>query len=229
VKHCHSVKIKAEGASMATRFEPKLTILPEQQRRLWSELNSVPQTFRLCGGTAIALHLGHRSSVDFDFISTEKFDPDWLLSEVSFLRGSRVVQKAANTLTSLVDRGKPVQVSFFGAPSIQFVDQPLVSSDNGLCIASLLDLAGMKAAVVQKRAEAKDYMDLDAIIDRGQITLPMALTAARTIYGRAFNPELTLKSLCYFGDGDLNTLPRQIQDRLAAAVAATDLNQLPEA
>ena len=61
-------------------------------------------------------------------------------------------------------------------------------------IASLLDLAGMKAAVVQKRAEAKDYIDLDAIIQNdGDRFADGTCRRAMAMYGHAFNPELTLQ------------------------------------
>ena len=213
---------------MSTTFEPKLSILSEQQRRLWAELGDVPGSFVLCGGTAVALHLGHRTSVDFDFIASEEFDPDVLYVKTPFLKDSTALQKSANTLTCLVDRGGPVQISFFGASTIRLIEPPHVAPDNDLKIASLVDLAGMKAAVVQKRAEAKDYLDLDAIIVQGLVDLPGALAAGKAIYGRAFNPEITLKSLCYFSDGNLSTLPREVQDRLAAAVKSVDLDHLPE-
>jgi Nucleotidyl transferase AbiEii toxin, Type IV TA system len=213
---------------MTTEFAPKLSILPEQQRRLWPELSGVPGSFVLCGGTAIALQLGHRASLDFDFIASEGFDPDALCSEVPFLKNCKTIQKSPNTLTCLVERGGPVSVSFFGTPTVKLIDPPLVAPDNRLQIASLRDLAGMKAAVVQKRAEAKDYLDLDAIIHQGAIELPTALAAACELYGTSFNPELTLKSLCFFGDGNLDTLPRAVQDRLRAAARGTNLNRLPQ-
>jgi hypothetical protein len=65
---------------------------------------------------------------------------------------------------------------------------PLVSDDNGLKVASLLDLAGTKASVVQVR-EAKDYLDLDMLITKGEITLPMALTAAQGIIWCILQPK----------------------------------------
>ena len=89
---------------MAIEFEPNLSILPPEQRRLWSELGELPDSFVLCGGTAIALQLGHRASVDFDFISSEEFDPDQLYSATPFLMNSRPIQKAANTLKCVIDR-----------------------------------------------------------------------------------------------------------------------------
>ncbi len=212
---------------MAVEFEPNLSILPPEQLRLWNELGELPQTFVLCGGTAIALQLGHRSSIDFDFLSSVAFDPDELYTATMFLQGSEPIQKAPHTLTCLVDRGGSVHVSFFGLPGIRMTSPPLVAKDNRLQVAAMVDLAAMKAAVVQKRAQAKDYLDLDALIQLGGIDLPTALATAKVIYGTMFNPLLTLKSLSYFGDGDLPTLSRDTQKRLAAAAKQVDLNKLP--
>lgn len=94
-------------------------------------------------------------------------------------------------------------------------------------IASLFDLAGTKAAVVQMRAEARDYIDIDALITIGRIDLPTALACARAIYGTQFNPQITLKALTYFEDGSLPKLPRETKDRLARAASAVDLDGLP--
>ena len=91
-------------------------------------------------------------------------------------------------------------------------------------MASLLDIAGTKAAVVQRRAEVKDYLDLDALLRHG-IDLPMALAAGTVVYGRRFNPLITLKALNYFDD--VPVLPADVQARLSAAVAAVDVTKLP--
>jgi len=186
----------------------------------------IPHGFVLCGGTAIALHLGHRQSVDFDFFGSHAFDPVQLYSSVPLLNGSTVLQQAASTLTCRVERGGSVIVSFFGMPGLRRVAAPLIAEDNRLRVASLLDLAGMKAAVVQQRAEAKDYIDVHALLAAG-IGLPMALAAAMIIYGERFNPQLTLKALSFFGDGDLPSLPIAVQERIIAAVKRTNLDQLP--
>jgi hypothetical protein len=106
------------------------------------------------------------------------------------------------------------------------VAAPLIAHDNNVRIASLLDLAGMKAAVVQQRAEAKDYVDLHALLEAG-IGLPAALAAADVIYGERFNPQLTLKALSFFGDGDLPSLPTSVQELLVAAVRSVNLDRLP--
>ena len=94
-------------------------------------------------------------------------------------------------------------------------------------MASLLDLAGTKANVVQLRAEAKDYRDIDAILRDGRIDLVTALAAAQAIYGKQFNPQITLKALSHFADGDLPRLARTTKDRLARAARDVDLDELP--
>lgn len=212
---------------MTQSFSPRLNILPPPQRRLWLELAEVPPEFVLYGGTAIALYLGHRPSVDFDFFGNRDFDPDQLISAIPFLADGQVIQKARNTLTSLVDRRGPVQVSFFGVPGLPRLFDPVRVSDNGILIASLIDLAGTKVSVVQKRAEAKDYIDIDALITVGAVDLPTALAAGKAIYGRLFNPQITLKALSYFEDGDLKRIPDAMKDRLVRAARAVDLDRLP--
>src|SRR5271165_2753640 len=102
-----------------------------------------------------------------------------------------------------------------------------VPPDNGLQVASLLDLAGTKASVVQVRAEAKDYIDIDALLTDGRIDLATALAAARAIYGTPFNPQNTLKALSYFEDGNLRRLPQPVRGRLARAAREVDLDRLP--
>lgn len=112
-------------------------------------------------------------------------------------------------------------------PRLPRIQPPLVAPDNGLQIASLLDLVGTKASVVQMRAEAKDYIDIDAMLTDGRIDLPAALASARAIYGAQFNPQITLKALSYFEDGNVKTLPDAMKRRLARAAAAVDLDRLP--
>lgn len=203
-----------------------LDILPAAQRRLWDELEQVPEPFTLYGGTAIALHLGHRDSVDFDFFGTEHFDPAELAASLPFLAGGETIQNQPNTLTMRIDRDGPVLVSFFGTPKIGMVKAPSICADNGLKLANILDLAGMKASVVQRRASWKDYVDIDALIMAG-IDLSHGLSAAKIIYGDVFNPQITVKVLSYYGEEDLLALPKDIKRRLQDAVLGVDLENLP--
>ena len=205
-------------------FTPNLTMLPPSQRQLWLELAATPEAFTLYGGTALALRLGHRVSVDFDFFSNAGVDPDELARTVPYLKDAERVHVAPNTLTCRVERSGPVLVSFFGALGLGQVAAHDEVQGMGLRVASLPDIAGTKAAVVQKRAEAKDYLDIDALLRQG-VDLPTALAAGTVVYGRSFNPLITLKALSYFDD--MPTLPAEVRARLAAAVAAVDVTRLP--
>jgi hypothetical protein len=196
-----------------TRFQPRLDILPEPQKRLWPELREVPRNFVLYGGTAIALRLGHRTSADFDFFSSEPFVPEDLMRRIPCLAESKILQSESQTLSFAVQREGLVKVSFFGGLRIGRVRDPEETQDGVLQAASLLDLAGLKAAVIQKRAEAKDYLDILALLKSG-ITLPMALGAAQALYRDQFNPMVTLKALSYFSDGDLHALSHEQKSTL---------------
>ncbi len=205
-------------------FNPNLAILPAPQLRLWPELDGTPDTFTLYGGTALALRLGHRSSVDFDFFSNQPFDPDELAASIPYLKGAERVRVSRNTLTCRIERDGPVLVSFFGGLGLGQVSPRDQAQERALYVASLLDIAGTKVAVVQKRAEEKDYLDIDALLQHG-MDLPTALAAGRVVYGRSFNPMITLKALAFYDD--LPTLPADVRTRLSAAVDSVDPPSLP--
>ena len=157
---------------------PNLSMLPPPQLELWPELGATPESFTLYGGTALTLRLGHRSSVDFDFFSNAPVDPERLASKLPYLKDAERVQMAPNTLTCRVDRGGAVLVSFFGGLGLGQVAERDQVKGMALYVASLLDLAGTKMAVVQKRAEAKDYLDkLDRheVPDEGAAQCPIYL------------------------------------------------------
>jgi hypothetical protein len=205
-------------------FVPNLSILPPAQRSLWPELDGTPEHFTLYGGTAIALRLGHRTSVDFDLFSARSFDPDRLAQIIPYVSSSERVQVAANTLTCRVARGGPVLVSFFGGIAQGRAAERTRAKGSRVFVASLLDLAATKASVVQKRAEAKDYVDIDALIQHG-IDLPTILSAACAVFGSSFNPMITVKALGFFGD--VPNVPQSVRSRISDAVARVDVTKLP--
>jgi hypothetical protein len=205
-------------------FAPKLAALPPAQRVLWPELKQIPPGFVLYGGTALALRLQHRVSVDFDFFASAPIQPAELLASLPLLQGATVRQSSLNTLTVEVRRPEPVKLSFFGL-ALGRVRDPEATDDGVMRVASLLDVAACKMAVIQARAEAKDYLDIDALLANG-ISLRDALGAARAVYGGQFNPLVTLKALASFEDGDLPGLPDELKQRLKTA--ACDVREFTE-
>lgn len=199
-------------------IEPRLNRLPLAQRRLWDELSELPRHFVLYGGTALVLRLGGRESEDFDFFTSESIDAHELGRTLKFLHGAELLQAAPETATFLADRGGRVKVSFFGGLSFGRVGEPDVCRENGLQVASLLDLAAQKLKVIQVRPAGKDYRDIETMLRNG-VSLERALGAARALYPD-FAPLLSLKALTYFGDGDLPELPEETKDFLARSAAS---------
>ena len=207
-------------------LQPHFEILPPPQLALWPDLAQIPGHFVLYGGTALALLLGHRQSLDFYFFTAETVNPGELLQNLEILNGAKILQNTKQTLTVSVNRTGLVKLSFFGGLKLGRVGQFDRTTDGLVNVASLLDLAGTKAAVITQRAEAKDYLDLLAIVKTGGgIDLALAIAAAQAIYGEQYNPMMTVKSLNYFGDGDLHTLSKESKDQLQQ-IAAT-VRELP--
>jgi hypothetical protein len=202
-------------------MHPNLDVLPVPQRRLWPELEGLPGPFVLYGGTAIALHLGHRASVDFDFFSHAQIDPDALLRTVPFLQDCEVLQLQPNTLTVSVDRRGPIKVSLFGDITFGRVGQPERTDDNVIAVASLLDLLATKLKFILQRIEIKDYIDIEAILKSG-LALQRGLGAAVTLYGHAFPPMECVKALGYFEEGEARNVPEATRRFLLDTIGRWD-------
>jgi len=214
---------------MSDFFHAHMEILPPAQLHLWHELGpALALGFVLYGGTAIALRLGHRTSIDFDFFTENPLDREAINAAFPFMSKSTVLQDARNTLTVLVPYGDSehsyVKVSFFGALEFGRVGEPGVTQDRVLQVASLDDLMATKLKVVLQRAEAKDYQDIAAMLKAG-VDLANGLAAAREIFGPNFQPSESLKALVYFADGDLSRLTREEKSLLVHAVSA--VRELP--
>jgi hypothetical protein len=208
-------------------LKPNLGALPESQRLLWQRLGPTPKDFVLYGGTALALRLGHRESVDFDFFSSRSFQPLIFAQSVVYLRDQMVTQQDVNTLTCEVGTEKEaVKVSFFGGLSLRQIDMPDRAESNEIAVASLRDIFGMKCATVPQRSELKDYLDIHALVSKGNISLSEGIASASAIYGNSYSPVLTLQALSYFDDLS-DPLPAAIRADLTTAVRSVSLQALP--
>jgi len=213
-----------------SELSPRLEVFPQAQRLLWPNLQPAAALgFALYGGTAIALRLGHRTSVDFDLFCATPLDRSALFSTMPFLKAAHVLQDSPDALTFLVvprtGSSETVKVSFFGSITFGRVGAPQWTSDRVVQVASPEDLLGTKLKVILQRVESKDYIDTAAILESGT-SLALGLGAARALFGPSFQPSECIKALVYFEGGDLEVLSRQVKDRLIASV--TTVGDLPQ-
>jgi hypothetical protein len=210
---------------MPERFEPKKHILPKAQQEIWPQLSPAPRlAFVLYGGTAVALYLGHRSSVDFDFFRSAPLDKKELDARFAYMRKAKTIQESENTLVVVADMPSgPVKVSFFGGLAFGRVNEPRQTNDSTLLVASIEDLLATKLKAILDRAEARDYRDISAMVSAG-ISLERALGAFGKMYGK--DPGLPLRAMGYFKDGDLTSLPEA--DRNILRAARDRVSEIPE-
>lgn len=203
---------------MAAPLTWHLDILPADQRALWDhKLQAGFPGWVLYGDTALALRLGHRTSVDFDFFSAEPLVP-LEFRERHSLDGD-ILQADANTL-SVLHRG--VKLSFFGGLSLGVLHPPDML---GNCpVASLDDLGACKLAALVNRVELKDYLDITALLRHGS-DLSHLLACANAVYRGEFPVAACLKSLAWFDDPALAEL--SAKDRYLLEQASLAVDQIP--
>jgi hypothetical protein len=212
---------------MSGTFRPHREILPPAQRQIWPDLAALaPLGFVLYGGTAVALRLGHRQSVDFDFFNEQHLDLARLRERVSFLDDATVLHQDRQSWVGLVPVAEAgeVKLSIFGDIDFGRVGVPERTDDQILLVASLEDLMATKLKVLFERAQAKDYRDIAAMIRHGQ-SLSLGLASGQSLFGKSFQPSVCLKALCYFQGGDLAEL--QKSDRQTLVAAAAKVSALP--
>lgn len=165
--------------------------------------------FYLAGGTALALQIGHRVSVDFDFFSEEKL-PEDLLQRVkrAFTKTSLVVTYRSPEQLNVVLGN--VQTTFLCYP-YTVIDSPIVFKD--IRIATIREIAAMKAYSIGRRLSYKDYVDWYFMLKEQHIRLNDVLTFAQKKFGNDFNDRLFLGQLVSMED-----VPEQKIDFLRGAV-----------
>lgn len=169
-------------------------ILTEEQVELLPTVRIFMDNFGLVGGTAIAFHLGHRRSIDFDLFSLNEFSNRKIRNIVKKEGWNieRVFKDEDGQFTFFINK---VQITFFYYPfEIKFNKE-----FEGLGIPDLLTLGAMKAYALGRRAKWKDYVDLYFIFQKYKSIKPLT-KKAEEIFKDEFNETLFRKQLTYFDD-----------------------------
>ena len=179
-------------------IEENLKILGQKRLNILKKLRFLKDYhFYLAGGTALALELGHRISLDFDFYTEKEFDPETLLQNLQKHFEDidiQLIRTAKNTLILSIDN---IEVSLFSYP------YPLISSLIKIFevnLASMEDICAMKIVAIIQRGTKRDFIDIYFLIKK--FGLEKVFTLAQKKYKGLFNKYLALQALTYFTDAD---------------------------
>ena len=171
-------------------------ILTETQSKLLSIVALFSKKFGLVGGTAIALHLGHRESLDFDLFSFNGFNNYSIKTKISQNSAiDTVLVNKKGEYTFLIGRFK---FTFFQFPYKIIYSESL---GNIVKLPDLLTLAAMKAFALGRRAKWKDYVDLYFIL-KEHCTVSEITVKGVEIFGNEFNAKIFRTQLAYSEDID---------------------------
>jgi len=171
-------------------------IINSQQSDLIPFLKDFKRSFYLVGGTAIALHIGHRQSIDFDLFTPSKLNKSRIkakLKEIPFEQ--KPIFEDYDQLHLLING---VKVTFFNYP--YSIEHPL-KVGSFITMPTLLTLAAMKAFALGRRAKWKDYVDMFFIL-RDHYTIKKIANQAQNIYGQQFSEKLFREQLAFHKDID---------------------------
>lgn len=179
-------------------------ILSPAQQSVLERLGALQdvRAFYLAGGTALALQLGHRRSIDLDFFREQGFDPTDLVRRLRLGTTTMVRRSEGDTLTVDIDG---VTTSFFAYPYPLL--RSLRSSPWSLSVAAVEDIAAMKLSALAGRGARKDFVDLYFICREIMSLRELVRCFEEKFKGVPYERYHVLKSLTYFDDAETEIMP----------------------
>lgn len=169
-------------------------ILSKEQLELLPLLEMANRSFGLVGGTAVALQIGHRQSIDFDLFSYKEFKNKELRKKVERL--TKITQTIVNKSGEFTFMANNVKVTFY---NFIYKIEYKKNLDKIIKMPDLLTLAAMKAFAIGQRAKWKDYVDLYFIMKNFHTCKEIA-KKSEELFGAHFNEKLFRVQLSYLDD-----------------------------
>ncbi|MBO4851145.1 MAG: nucleotidyl transferase AbiEii/AbiGii toxin family protein [Prevotella sp.] len=171
-------------------------ILSDRQIELLPLMGQFRREYYLVGGTAIALYIGHRRSIDFDLFKPSPINHKRNLDKISAVPFAHTVTRRVTEQMNLIVND--VKVTFFQYP---FPVEASAKFETYFRLPSLLQLAAMKAYALGRRSKWKDYVDLYFLLSNHFTIADITITATQ-IFGELFSEKMFRSQLCYFDDID---------------------------
>jgi len=167
--------------------------------------DGIVDSWMLAGGTALALHLGHRHSEDLDFFRTGSFDVDGLLARLARISDTQVLSRSGDKLHVLL---AGLRISFLKTEAALLFPP---SEYRGLALADPRDIAVMKVIAIGGRGSRKNFIDLYCLL-KGGMNLPEILSLVEKRFDHIdHNAYHIQKSLVWFEDAEAEPMPDMIR------------------
>jgi Nucleotidyl transferase AbiEii toxin, Type IV TA system len=169
-------------------------IFSDNQLKLLPLVKEFKREYYLVGGTAIALYIGHRRSIDFDLFKYSAINPKLIISKITSHEFKFQVTRRVSEQLNINVNG--VTFTFFEYP---YMIEAKYNFENILRMPALLDLAAMKAYALGRRSKWKDYVDLYFLL-KGHFTINQISARGVEIFDQLFSEKLFRAQVCYFND-----------------------------
>jgi hypothetical protein len=178
-------------------------IVAKSTLSLLQRLQKIPllRELRLVGGTALALQIGHRNSIDLDFFGTMNFSREELELELQ-KSGLRTSVKSESRLIKITQI-EGVKVDFVDYSSVPWLEPAIVSND--LCLAGLKDIGAMKISAITGRGSKKDFIDLFFLLRQFKLEQLIEFYKQKYDTNSIFH---VIRSLTYFDDAEEDPQPK---------------------
>ena len=153
---------------------------------------------RLVGGTALALQLGHRKSIDLDFFGTVDCEAEYLRESIAGIASLTILKESPHIHIYIVD-GIKVDIVNYKYP---WLDDVVL--EQGLRLASVSDIAAMKITAIIGRGTKKDFIDIAFLLHHFSLEEILHFYAAKYNDSSVF---MAMKSLAYFDDAEADPMP----------------------
>ncbi len=173
-----------------------LDILDDQRKRILIKLKAFEKEWVLAGGTALALQIGHRKSIDFDLFSSKPISRTLYRLVCDVFQESPVkLVDSEDQLTLTLASGIELTFLYYWFP-FQF---PTISTES-IKIADIRDIAADKACTLGKQNVWRDYVDLYVFFKDKHVTIDELVSIAEKKFGNEFSSKLFLEQLSYTDD-----------------------------
>jgi hypothetical protein len=184
-------------------------IITAKTFKLIQQLQALPELegFHLVGGTALALQMGHRSSVDIDLFSQKDFDENFLMN---FINKKYLFEKKFSRKNTIIGFVNNIKVDFI-THAYNYIKPPV--SEEGITYLSKEDIAAMKLNAISISGQRlKDFIDVYFLLENFSINKMLGFFEIKY---PTVNPLIPLKAINYFDDIDENIDPPKLLNPLS--------------